>query len=436
MKRKYSLDYSIDRDIDRVQAVKDILDTLDTEPTALELEQMGSYILYGKDENGLNAVQRGETTDGTKRYSSFKKKDDKLLSLEEILENPLTDQQELRPTTQRMNYTKKKPTIQRPKYDRKTGEMTDPGDSDIPGMKEMWEWIDHLEHVVAVNEGKVPPDEKTTILPDSYRLYQLKHWLIDLRRHQYYLKDAYKPTLHFQAIDHPKSAFYDWTCDSYYWMPLDKWQIRVDNALLHTISKNLEDYETRINKKGETEVKWVVRRHTFNWEDPSHVRALINNYDALYDQVHEKLNTYGNTILFDFERYCKMAQFSEVRQYILDKKIEKMPYAEIVENLQIKYGLKYNENHLCTVLAKEIPEKIALTAQKNRLIVETPKSQCKRCHTCGRLLPCDPIFFVRNRSRKDGFSSNCKECEKQRRIERGGQSIHDKRNKESSLYQM
>jgi hypothetical protein len=56
MKRKYSLDYSIDRDIDRVQAVKDILDTLDTEPSALELEQMGSYILYGKDENGLNAV--------------------------------------------------------------------------------------------------------------------------------------------------------------------------------------------------------------------------------------------------------------------------------------------------------------------------------------------------------------------------------------------
>ena len=56
MKRKYSLDYSIERDIDRVIAVKDILDQLPTDPTALELEQMGSYILYGKDENGLNAI--------------------------------------------------------------------------------------------------------------------------------------------------------------------------------------------------------------------------------------------------------------------------------------------------------------------------------------------------------------------------------------------
>jgi hypothetical protein len=56
MKKAYSLDYSIERDIDRVAAVKDILDSLPTDPTQTELEQMGSYILYGKDENGKNAV--------------------------------------------------------------------------------------------------------------------------------------------------------------------------------------------------------------------------------------------------------------------------------------------------------------------------------------------------------------------------------------------
>jgi len=291
-----------------------------------------------------------------------------------------------------------------------------------------------MEHVIAVNEGKVPPDDNTTILKDSYRLYQLKHNLIDLRRHQYYLKDAYKPTLHFQAIDHPKAQFYDWTCDSFYWIPLTEWQHRVDEALLHTVSKDLENYETRINERGETEVKWVVREHTFDWENPLHVKALINNYDALYDYLKEKLNTYGRTLIFDFERYRAMANLTEVREFILDKKIEKMPYADIVQSLQLKYGLKYNENHLCTILAKEIPEKIALAAKKHRMLIDTPADQCKKCHTCGRLLPRDPIFYVRNRSRKDGFSSNCKECEKLRRIEKGGQSVHDKRSKESPMY--
>ncbi len=49
MKKKYSLDYSIERDTDRLHAVEEILDTLETNPTPSELEQMASYILYGKD---------------------------------------------------------------------------------------------------------------------------------------------------------------------------------------------------------------------------------------------------------------------------------------------------------------------------------------------------------------------------------------------------
>jgi len=38
MKKPYSLDYSIDRDTDRVAAVIDILDKLEKNPTPAELE--------------------------------------------------------------------------------------------------------------------------------------------------------------------------------------------------------------------------------------------------------------------------------------------------------------------------------------------------------------------------------------------------------------
>ena len=125
-----------------------------------------------------------------------------------------------------------------------------------------------------------------------------------------------------------------------------------------------------------------------------------------------------------------------MREYILDKKIEKMPYSEIVENLQLKYGLTYNENHLCTILAKEIPERIALTAQKYRLMLDTPESECKKCHTCGRLLPRDSLFFGLNLSRKDGWASNCKECEREKRIQRGVQSKYDNRNKDTAMHEV
>lgn len=72
MKKAYSLDYSIERDIDRLHAVESILDGLETDPNPTDLEQMASYILYGKDENGKNSIERSETTDdGMRRYNTF-----------------------------------------------------------------------------------------------------------------------------------------------------------------------------------------------------------------------------------------------------------------------------------------------------------------------------------------------------------------------------
>jgi hypothetical protein len=113
------------------------------------------------------------------------------------------------------------------------------------------------------------------------------------------LKDAYKPTIKFQNLDHPKTQFYDWCGDSFYWLPYKKWEERVNRSYFPTISKNIKDYETR--GEGDTlEVKWVVKRHTFDWEDPIHVRALIDNYDNLKENLHDKLDTYGITLIWDF----------------------------------------------------------------------------------------------------------------------------------------
>ena len=97
--------------------------------------------------------------------------DDKLLSLDELLENPMADQQAFEQRHKPSVYKKPKPSINKPKYDKKTGALIDPGDSDIPYMKELWVAIDRMEHTVAVNEGKLPADDSTPILKDDYRLY-------------------------------------------------------------------------------------------------------------------------------------------------------------------------------------------------------------------------------------------------------------------------
>ena len=429
MKRKYSLDYSIQRDCQRVAAIADILDTLQTDPTPAQLQQMGSYILYGKDENGLNAAKRGEIMTNNTRYQSYRKKEDKNMSLDELLDKPTADQQSLRDMTQKRTYTVPKQTIARPRYS-KSGELIDPGDSDIPGMTDLWDSIDRLERTIATYKGQLAPTEDTPQLNSDYRLYQLKHWLIDLRRHQYYLKDSYKPALHFLALDRPRAQYIDWSQDCAYWMTFQQWQDRVDNALLHTISQNIDDYQSKVTPTG-VFVKWVVRQHTFDWEDPVQVAALINNYDLLYDTFRDKINTYGRTFIFDFQRYRALANLNEVQEFLLTRKIQHIPYYLVLEELEKRFGITYNENHMSFIMARTIPKLIATAAKKARILAQTPPQQLKTCYRCKKQLPRTTLFFSRNASRKDGFSSNCKDCDKQRRIEKGGQTIYDRRRKDN-----
>lgn len=431
MKKPYSLDYGIERDTDRLKAVEDILDKLETNPSSTELEQMGSYILYGKDENGLNAYQRGEML-ADRRYASFRTKADKNISLDALLENPLAGEQDLIEVTQKIRYIAPKTTITRPKYNKKTGALIDPGDSDIPGMRELWECIDRNEHWIAVLEGKVPPQGDEMLFDNPYRLYRLKHALVDMRRHQYYLKDAYKPTIHFLAADHPKRRYINWNSDSFYWIAREEWEKRVNNTYF-PVSKKIEDYETKNEGK---EVKWVVRRHTFNWEDPKHIAALISNYAPLKTLLWDKLDTDGHTLLIDFERYRALAHLTPSREFILDQKLNQLTLEEIQHAVKIHFGLEYGLNRINTITASEIPKAIAAAVTRHRIIIETPKKQCKICKECGRLLPKNPIFFCVNNSRHDKFAIRCKECERKLRVEKGGQSKYDRRNKETPLLEM
>lgn len=438
MKKKYSLDYNIERDIDRLAAVNEILDTLQTRPSNIDLEQMADYILYGKDENGLNSVQRREAIDTHKRYSTFARDSEtKNTSLDALIDNPLSDQQVFKPLDEKYIYVKRKPQITRPKYNKITGELIDPGDSDIPGMTELWERIAYLEHVIAIAEGKVPPDESSELITDSYKLYKLKHQVADMRFHQYLLKDAYKPTIHFVAVQHPQPQYYDWDSDAIYWMTIPEWERKIAADYRPWISHNLDDYEKRINQwTGETEIKWIVRRHNFDWENPHHIYALIDNYSALYMQLYENLYSWGMTLIRDFNRYQDMTNFSPARQYILTRRIDHASTPTIAAELKEKFGIRYNANHISMILAHEIPEAIAATAKKQRLLLETPLSERKRCFRCKRWLPRDPLFFGSNSGRKDGLASNCKECERMRRITRGEQTTYDRRTKDTTMFKM
>lgn len=436
MKKEYSLDYSIERDTDRLEAVRTILDEMKGKPSQKDLETMASYILYGKDENGLNSVQRGETHDNEeKRYKTYRKAEDFVVSLDEILEDPLADHGHFREVDARRPVKIRPRVPKRPKYDKATGELIDIGDADVPGMVELWEAIDKTEHTLYANEGLVPFNENDSVITDPYRLWQLKHQLIDMRRHTYYLLDAYKPTLHFTAVQPTSARTYTWEDDTFYWMDFEDWLERVSTTYNGYISKNLDDYETR-EVDGDIQVKWIVRRHHFDWENTAHIKALMQYYGDIYMQLWDKLDSWGRTLIYDFDRYVDMCDFTDVRMYILIRKIDRANAQTIRDEVQEQFGINYKIETIQTIMNKEIPSKIALAATKARLILETPMEEKKRCSRCKQWLPISPLFFIKNKSKKFGIESCCKECARKRRIELGRQEKYDHRTKDPKVLQV
>ena len=429
MKKKFSLDYNIYSDKDRVTEINKILDKLDRNPCNSDLELMANYILYGKDENDKNAIQRKETIETSKRYGTWKKKADKVESLDAIMDNPLMDQLGFKDMQERIIYKKIKPSIKRPKYD-KEGNLIDEGDSKIPGMEQLWESIDRLQRIVDIADGKISIDGNQ-VLSDSYRVYKLRHQLIELRRDQYYLKDLFAPTLKFLNVKPTEPQLIDWSSDSFYYITKEEWERKI-NSPYENYSKNPNDYEWREDGM----CKWHIRHHTFDWENVQHIKALIDNYSSVWQMVWDKPYSDARVLIMDFDRYQEMAQLSPLRQHILNRKIDKWTYFDIMKELERDWGIQYNENHICSIITNEIPKKIAQVARRHRLLLETPIGERKKCNICKQFLPRDPLFFGKNAGRKDGLSSNCKECEKQRRIERGGQTSADQRSKEANLLKM
>lgn len=423
-KKAYSLDYSIYSDTDRMEAVRKILDNLDTEPTPAELDQMALYVLYGKDADGKNAVQRGEVTDANRRYaSSYKRSNERLQSLDAIIDNPLSDQINIHDVQERYIYTKPKPTIKRPT-------AADPiGDSDIPGMVELWDSIDRLAHTIAVNEGKIPWHEGDQLVKNSYQLYQMRHQLIDLRRHQYYLKESYKPVLHFQNIRSNPTPTINFDSDAAYWITETEWRERTRGKA------QLDDFETKV-EDGVTFVKWIVRHQTFDWENPHHVKCLIDYYSAIYMQDWDKTDSWGRTLIYDFDFYAEKAKLSPLREYILIRRIDRADYPTILQEIQQKFGVAYNESYLCSILTTEIPTAISRAATIHRLKLETPPDKLKLCPHCGNSYPAHPIFFGNSASRPDGLNIYCRACERTRRNPQGDEPKYDRRKKDPTMRPM
>lgn len=386
------LDFSIESSADRAAYVNTYMDPR-ANYTAKELETISNYLLYGKDEDGLSCVDRKEIQIKAK-HSTWARKDAE--SLDALLEKPTFDERGIQSGTTR--YKNPKPSIDRI------------SDADVPGLKDLWKVIDDVQHVIDVNKGKIedPLVKKLT----STQLYEYQHYLVELRRQQFILRDSVKPVLCRTKVN--ITPVYDIFDTSIPWdqegsdfsiAPLGLYsyaKLRFDNP------RALEEIDYHWNENA----KWVL-----DFRNPEHIYELFELYGDLETDMEKDIESISAALIDTLNFYRGRANLSEEYEAILEAKINQISNNSICEKLKNEFGVTHSPNYISTIYKQKICGKIAEAAilHYDYYLNRETATAWKRCTCCGEYKLKDTREYMRRARSSDGLSSICKVCDKKKR---------------------
>lgn len=393
---KFQLDFSIENINDRLNFVRQNICL--SELTRSDVELCSNYILYGKEKNGKSIVDDKKIFIKTK-FNSYSKREPS--SLEALMESPTFDEESL--TAAHAIYKKPKRTIDR----------DNPKHAAIPGMKELWEQIDQLDHTLKLAKGEIEPQENENVPQlDSRQLYHLNHTLISLRKDQYHLLEPFlpRPLQHF-------GSFYESPVDKQMCYPV--LPCGIPSKEDDTSWKN--PYGNSADFKGfdiEHRVELLVAAHKpfFNFLDKNHIYYLCLNYYNIKMQIENQPDSPLHGLIWALDFYVEKAKLSEQQKLILEGKKARLQNKEICKVLEKQLGISHQENYVSTIWNKTC-QLIADAADLHfdEWCCKNYKNAWKRCSCCGEMVLKDSRNFVKKAKSADGFTNRCKKCDAKKR---------------------
>ena len=206
--------------------------------------------------------------------------------------------------------------------------------------------------------------------------YIIKKALIEMRKEQYIIKQAYqKPIL--------------------------------PNKITHLIKTPIQLEDTSYLDGQEIVVQGV------SLMSPVVTSAILCNYSRLKEDSYDQFD--GDTwyLIQIFEDICdKALKDFPIYQRIVELKIDKMQNVDIQKILKEEFGTTYSIEYISSLWRNKIPKLIAETATEEFLIWKYEQNgyPMKRCSKCGELKPAHNQFFSKNKTSRDGWYSICKKC--------------------------
>lgn len=339
------LDYTLTTPEERVKLVEQILEE-NPDPNEKYLEVLADYLILcmekqEKKEKKVLTENRMATVN--KRETSFEGLVSQLENGEDGIYNLMNDS---------------KVTIFQPKVT-----ITKKDLEEIPPLRQLRDAIELWEAKLKVTEGK--------------NAYVIKKALIEMRKDQYIIKNAYRKPIIPNKLVRSKS-----------WIKLDD-----------SYSFDEEGY---------------VIPHGVSLCDPKVCSAILCNYSRLKQDSWGEFEKDLWYLIYDFERICdKALENYPLYMRIVECKIDGMQNIDIQETLQLEFGIKHSLEYISSLWRKKIPCLIASQAEDELLdwhFLEVEKGKYKRCSRCGQIKLAHNKYFSKNKTSKDGFYSICKAC--------------------------
>lgn len=331
--------------------------------TPSELDKVANYLLYSEDVDA-----EVELKEGSKKKVSY----------EELIESTLGENLVQYHDTTSI-YKIPRPTIDREK------------DADIPYMKDLWEAIDWVtekyQYCKDVLEGKRDLDITRELIPTYQAKYFLREWMIDMRREQFLLKDAFR----LGCCSAP--SFRTFT---------EKPHVLGMKIGNHVIVDNyyMIDYG--------------------NWQ---HIYNLLKYYNGMVSKINgDPLNDWYDIYAF-LDLLISRIRWTPEQEIILKRKIDKVPNEEIVKELGSLDHKSYSVNYISTIFKQHISKRICKMAYlwwneheyKPDGTLRT-MTKWRICPQCGRQLFADEINFGKY---IDGsWKEVCKDCVYKEKLEK------------------
>ena len=339
------LDYSLESPEERNQLVQQILEE-NPEPNEKYLEVLADYLILcmeKQERKQRKILTENRMTTVNKRETSFEGLVSQFENGEDGIYNLITAD---------------KNVIFQPKIT-----ITKKDLEEIPPLRQLREAINIWEEKAKTATGR-----------DAYII---KSTLIDLRKDQYIIKNAYRRPIVLTKITHSRNT-----------LPLDE-----------TIT---------INDDG------TVTSTGFSLLDPAVCSAILCNYSKLKEDSWGYFENDMWYLIYDFEKVCdKALEKYPLYKKIVEYKIDGVQNIDIQIALQQEFGIKHSVEYISSLWRKKIPALIASQAEDDYLnwYYTTQKTgKWKKCSRCGEIKLAHNRYFSKNKTSKDGFYSICKCC--------------------------